>query len=89
MPIISTFFGITVYFYYIDKKKHHRPHLHVKYGEFKAGIAIDNGDVLYGGLPISKMKLVQAWIEIHNQELMDDWNLAVNGQKPFKIQPLK
>jgi hypothetical protein len=32
---------------------------------------------------------VQAWIEIHQDELMVDWELAVNGQQVFKIDPLK
>lgn len=35
------------------------------------------------------MKLVQAWIEIHNDELLADWELAVNGETIFKIDPLK
>jgi hypothetical protein len=35
------------------------------------------------------MRLVQAWIEIHRDELLDDWQLAVNGQQPFKIEPLR
>ena len=35
------------------------------------------------------MTLVQAWIEIHKEDLMEDWELAVNGKKPFKIEPLK
>jgi len=34
-------------------------------------------------------RLVQAWIEIHRDELMADWTLAVNGQPVFKIEPLK
>ena len=35
------------------------------------------------------MKLVMAWIEIHRDELMADWDLAVNGQLPYKIEPLR
>jgi hypothetical protein len=35
------------------------------------------------------MKLVQAWIEIHREELLADWQLAVEGQQPFKIEPLR
>jgi len=34
------------------------------------------------------MKLVQAWAEIHKQELMENWQLAVKGRKPHKIAPL-
>ena len=42
-----------------------------------------------GSLRRAKLKLVQAWIEIHQEELMADWELAVNGQQVFKIDPLK
>jgi len=35
------------------------------------------------------MKLVQAWIEIHRDELVADWELAVSGQPPYKIEPLR
>jgi Domain of unknown function (DUF4160) len=45
--------------------------------------------VLEGTLKSAKLKLVQAWIEIHHEELMADWRLAVNGQAVFKIDPLK
>ena len=89
MPIISAFYGIVIFMYYTDRVQHHRPHIHVKYAEFTAGIAIDDGDILYGGLPGNKMKLVQAWIEIHRSELLEDWQLAVNGRPAFIIEPLK
>jgi hypothetical protein len=89
MPVISMFYGIIVLMFYFDNRKHHRPHIHVQYGEFGAIISIDDGDVLEGDLPKSRMKLVQAWIEIHRDELMADWQLAVEGQQPFKIEPLK
>ncbi|MEQ1556153.1 MAG: DUF4160 domain-containing protein [Gallionella sp.] len=42
-----------------------------------------------GSLPPAKMKLVQAWIEIHRESLMTDWKLAVAGEPVFKIDPLK
>jgi hypothetical protein len=35
------------------------------------------------------MKLVQAWIEIHQDELVADWELAASGQQPYKIEPLR
>lgn len=89
MPVISMFYGVIVLMYYFDNKKHHRPHIHAQYGEKEAVVAIDDGDVLEGSLPKSKMKLVQAWIEIHRDELMADWRLAAEGQQLFKIDPLK
>jgi hypothetical protein len=45
--------------------------------------------LLAGKLPVAKIRLVQAWIEIHRESLMADWELAVSGQKPFPIDPLR
>lgn len=65
MPTISMFYGILILMYFYDNKKHNLPHIHAEYGEYQATIAIDDGYVLSGSLPSSKLKLVQAWIEIH------------------------
>jgi hypothetical protein len=75
--------------FYFDNRQHQLPHIHAQYAEYEALIAIDGGDTLEGDLPISRMKLVQAWLEIHNEELMTDWRLAIQGQKLIKIEPLK
>jgi len=78
---------ILMYFY--DDKKHSRPHIHAEYGEYEASIAIDDGTVLSGSLPKAKLKLVQAWIEIHQEDFIVDWKLAVAGEPVFKIDPLR
>ena len=89
MPVISTFYGVIVLMYYLDNRKHHLPHIHAQHGDDEAVISIPDGDVIEGSLRTNKLKLVQAWIEIHQQELMADWELAVNGRPIFKIEPLK
>ena len=89
MPTLSTFYGITVSMYFMDNRRHHRPHVHARYQNDEAVVAIDNGEVLEGTLPRGKMRLLQAWIEIHRDELLADWQLAVSGQQPFKIEPLR
>ncbi len=89
MPVISMFYGVIVLMYYFDNKKHHLPHIHVQYSEEEAVISIPDGNVVEGSLRTSKLKLVQAWIEIHQEELLADWQLAVNGQTVFRIEPLK
>ena len=48
-----------------------------------------DGEVLAGELPRAKLKLAQAWIEIHRDDLAADWTLAVEGRELFKIDPLK
>lgn len=32
---------------------------------------------------------MDAWLEIHKDELMADWELAIVGEAVFKIDPLK
>jgi hypothetical protein len=46
-------------------------------------------EVLEGEMPLRQLRLLQAWIEIHREELSADWALAVEGNAPFKIEPLK
>jgi len=89
MPTISMFYGIVVSMYFLDNRRHKLPHVHVKYQDDEAVIAIPDGMLLDGSLPPGKMRLVLAWIEIHKDDLMVDWGLAVQGQQPFKIDPLR
>lgn len=89
MPTISMFYGILVSMYALDIEKHHLPHVHIRYNEFKAVIRIPDGELLDGQLPSRQMKLVQAWVELHQDDLMADWHLASEGQTPFKIDPLR
>ena len=75
--------------YFYDNKKHSLPHIHAEYGEYEASIAIDDGLVLSGNLPAAKLKLVQAWIEIHREDLLANWKLAVSGEPIYKIDPIR
>ena len=52
-------------------------------------MSIPDGTTIEGNLPASKMKLLEAWIELHKDELIADWELAASGQHPFKIEPLR
>ena len=89
MPILSMFYGIVIRMYFYDDKQHHVPHLHAEHAGQRAVFSLDDGTVLAGELPPGKARLVQAWIEIHREELLADWELAVNGEEVFRIEPLK
>ena len=89
MPVISMFYGIIVSLYFLDNTRHHRPHVHARYQDEEAVISIPDGEVLEGSLPPGKLKMVLAWVEIHQDDLMADWELAANGQLPFRIEPLR
>ncbi|TAF73045.1 MAG: DUF4160 domain-containing protein [Bacteroidetes bacterium] len=81
MPEISRFYGLIVYMFFND---HNPPHFKVVYNEFVANILIENGNILNGDLPISKLKLISAWAEIHKEELLKMWETKVF----VKIKPL-
>ncbi|MCQ2535611.1 MAG: DUF4160 domain-containing protein [Lachnospiraceae bacterium] len=86
MPLISEFFGISIYMYYED---HNPPHFHAEYGDNKALIDILNGCVYKGGLPTKQTKLVLAWCEIHKEELMENWMVCKELGRAFVIEPLR
>jgi hypothetical protein len=75
--------------FFADSDRHNLPHIHVRYAGQKASIAIEDGRVLAGDIPAKQLKMVQAWIEIHKEELFVDWELAVSGEQPFRIAPLQ
>ncbi len=89
MPAISMFYGLIIYMYFIDNKMHQLPHIQVKYQENEVIVSIPDGSTLEGSIPSSKMKLLQAWIELHKDELVADWELALAGELPYKIEPLR
>lgn len=88
MPVISMFYGIIIRLFHFDNKRH-KPHIHLEYRDDNAVVEIATGEILAGNFPPEKLKLVQAWIEIHEDELMADWKLAVEGKEVFKINPLQ
>ena len=89
MPVLSMFYGIIIRMFYFDNKQHSSPHIHLEYAENTAVLSIPDGKILAGDFPANKLKLVQAWVEIHRDELMADWALAVEGSSVFKIEALK
>lgn len=83
------FYGIIVSLYFFDNRRHKKPHIHVQYQEEEAVLSIPEGEILEGSIKPNKLKLVQAWLEIHKDEIMADWKLASEGNEIFKIDPLK
>ncbi|MFY9260266.1 MAG: DUF4160 domain-containing protein [Gallionella sp.] len=81
MPEISRFLGIVISMYFDE---HNPPHFHVRYNEYRAVIAIRNGNLLDGNLPARVRGLVEEWAELHQEELLVMWNSKVF----HKVQPL-
>ena len=68
---------------------HHTPHFH---GYYQSGVgifSIEPVELIGGELPRRQRRLVEAWAELHQQELIADWQRLQRGQKPDPIDPLK
>ena len=86
MPTISTFYGILIQMFWDE---HAPPHFHATYGEYKATVNIRNLCVGEGALPRRAAQLVLDWAELHQNELLADWDLCQANQHPKPIDPLK
>ena len=69
--------------------QHHRAHFHAYYQDQAAVFAVDTIECLGGGLPKAQQRLVEAWAEIHQQELLADWDRLAHGHSPVPIEPLR
>ena len=86
MPRVSEFFGITIYFYFLD---HAPPHFHARYAGDEAVIAIDTMALTDGSLPPRVMGLVVEWGNLRHAELRRAWAQAVAGLPVDSIEPLR
>lgn len=85
MPEISRFYGILIRMFFND---HNPPHFHVEYQDYEAIISIKDG-IVNGNMPRRALKLVFEWLDLHKDELIENWELA-HAEKPLnKIEPLK
>jgi hypothetical protein len=88
VPIISSFYGIAIYMYFEANAPHKLPHFHAYYGEHIASFSIEPPNLLERELPRRQRRLVLAWAELHQTELMQNWQLARDGRLPRKIAGL-
>jgi len=84
MPEISRFYGILIKMFF---NEHNPPHFHAEYGEFKAIITIDKG-IVEGKMPKIALKLIFDWLDLHRDELMENWKNIEKKKALNKIEPL-
>jgi hypothetical protein len=89
MPEIARFYGIIIRMFAEPGAPHHQPHFHAYYQNFAAVINIDDLGIIGGSLPQRERRLVEAWAELHQNELLDNWHRLQSGQLPYKIAPLR
>ena len=84
VPEISRFFGVVIRMLAND---HAPPHFHAYYAEYEVTITIRDG-VVTGSFPGRALRLVLEWRDLHQSELMANWERLVAGQPPQPIVPL-
>jgi len=89
MPEISRFFGIIVRMFAEPGVQHHHPHFHAYYQNQEAVFRMDVVEIIGGSLSQKERRLVEAWAELHQGELLEDWQRLQAGQIPYKIAPLR
>ena len=86
MPTISMFYGILIRMY--NNGEHNPPHFHAYYQGMEASFDLE-GNIKEGEMPGKQKKLIAAWAEIHRDELIANWELAINEEPLYNIDPLR
>jgi len=89
MPELSRFYGIIIRMFSEPSERHHDPHFHAYYNDHVAVFAISPVALIIGFIPQRQQRLVEAWAELHQDELGADWQLLLDGRKPSPIIPLQ
>ena len=85
MPEISRFLGIAIGMFYSE---HGVAHFHAVYGEHEISVELESGSI-HGEFPARALRLVLEWANLHKQELIENWELARQGQPLKRIAPLE
>ena len=86
MPTICMFRGIKIY---INWREHQPPHFHATYAGQEVLVSIQDLEAIEGELPNKQQKMLLGWAALHQDELMENWNLAQQQQELFPIDPLR
>lgn len=89
MPELARFFGIIIRMYAEPGTPHHRAHFHAYYQNMVAIYSVESVEAMGGSLPQKEQRLVEAWAELPQGELMENWERLQAGQQPYKIAPLR
>lgn len=89
VPELSRFYGIVIRMYTEIGTPHHMPHFHAYYQDAVGIFTIEPVDLIAGALPARQQRLVEAWAELHQDELAADWQRLQQGQAPAPIEPLR
>ena len=85
MPEISRFYGIIIFMNFQD---HAPAHFHAWYGDYKIIVSI-KGSVVKGEMPGRALLMVLEWLDLHRDELLENWERLGKSEEPIRITPLQ
>ena len=85
MPELARFLGIVIGMFY---REHGVAHVHAVYGEHEISVEVETGTV-HGHFPPRALKLVLEWMSLHTAELLENWQLAKQGEPLKRMAPLE
>jgi hypothetical protein len=83
-----SFFGIIIRMFMEAGQPHHLPHFHAYYQDDVAVFTLNPVELIAGSLPRRQRRFVEAWAELHQDELVIDWERLHSGQPALPIDPL-
>jgi hypothetical protein len=89
MPELSRFFGIVIRMYSEAGTSHHVAHFHAYFQDESAVFSLRPIELIAGSLQRKERRLVEAWAELHAEELLFDWQRLHSGRPALPIEPLK
>lgn len=89
MPILSVFYGLVIRMYAEGGGQHHTPHIHVVYQGQEYQFDFNGVELNGKELPSAKKKLLDAWLVIHQDDLLANWDLLSAGEQAYRIDPLQ
>lgn len=87
MPEIARFLGIIITMYY-ETGTHQQPHFHARFGEYRASFTIDQPALLAGAMLRRQQHLILAWAELHQEQLLDNWERTIQEAPLMRIEGL-
>ncbi|MXY22311.1 MAG: DUF4160 domain-containing protein [Dehalococcoidia bacterium] len=88
MPELSRFLGMVVQMYADD---HPGPHFHIRYEGQNAAVFYLRSMRLRndrGRLPASQARAIRGWAELHEEELLENWERLERYERTARIPPL-
>jgi integrase len=89
IKLIAAFYGVTIGFSAARVRRDTAPFVIALCDGAEAGIDVATNAVLFGELPANKLLLVNAWIELHREELVASWHAGRLTGEYMKVEALR